>query len=129
VSDRVVAAFWSSPEDIAAVEVTISDATAERVVGRTNIAPTQPMLAVVNGENGEREAILARFGLAPTRQTVLHALAGGDAMTAGHLAAATGLRRETTAPELSKLVRTGQLCKADRDYKTAANVAPLPANA
>ena len=56
----------TSPQDIAArFEITISDATAERAVGRTNIAPTQPVLAVVHGENGERQAILARFGLAP----------------------------------------------------------------
>jgi putative SOS response-associated peptidase YedK len=56
----------TSPQDIAArFEITISDETAERAVGRTNIAPTQPALAVVNGENGERQATLARFGLAP----------------------------------------------------------------
>ena len=55
-----------SPEAIAArFQITVSDATAERAVGRTNIAPTQPVLAVVNGEDGMRQAILARFGLAP----------------------------------------------------------------
>lgn len=53
-----------------------------------------------------------------TRQTVLEALAAGDAMTAGELAAATGLRRQTIAPELSKLVKTGELVKADRGYRT-----------
>ena len=41
-------------------------------------------------------------------------------MTAGELATATGLRRGTIAPELSKLVKTGELVKADRGYKTAA---------
>ena len=55
-----------------------------------------------------------------TRQAVLATLAGGDAMTAGQLAEATGLRRGTIAPELSKLVKTGNLVKADRGYKTAA---------
>ena len=56
----------TSPQDIAArFEITISDATAERAAGRTNIAPTQPVLAVVNGEDGERQAIVARFGLGP----------------------------------------------------------------
>jgi putative SOS response-associated peptidase YedK len=55
-----------SPEDIAArFEITIYDPTAERALGRTSIAPTQPALAVVGGEDGERRAILARFGLAP----------------------------------------------------------------
>jgi len=55
-----------SPEAIAArFQIKISDETAERAVGRTNIAPTQPVLAIVHGENGARRAILARFGLAP----------------------------------------------------------------
>jgi putative SOS response-associated peptidase YedK len=57
----------TNPHEIAArFEIKISDATAEIALGRTNIAPTQSVLAVVNGESGEREAILARFGLAPT---------------------------------------------------------------
>jgi SOS response associated peptidase (SRAP) len=56
----------TNPYNIAArFEIKISDATAERALGRTNIAATQSVLAVVNGENGERQAILARFGLAP----------------------------------------------------------------
>ena len=56
----------TNPQNIAArFEIKISDATAERALGRTNIAPTQSVLAVVNGENGARQAILARFGLAP----------------------------------------------------------------
>ena len=56
----------TNPQAIAArFEIKISDATAERALGRTNIAATQSVLAVVNGENGERQAILARVGLAP----------------------------------------------------------------
>jgi hypothetical protein len=56
----------TNPQAIAArFNITISDATAERALGRTNIAPTQPVLAVVNGDNGERQAILARFGSRP----------------------------------------------------------------
>lgn len=43
----------------------ISDATAERALGRTDIVPTQLVLAVANGENAGREAIRARLGLAP----------------------------------------------------------------
>jgi putative SOS response-associated peptidase YedK len=56
----------TNPQAIAArFKITISDATAERALGRTNIAPTQPVLAVVNKDDGQRQAILARFGLAP----------------------------------------------------------------
>jgi putative SOS response-associated peptidase YedK len=55
------------PQVIAArFEITISPAVAERALGRANIAPTQSVLAVVNGEDGSREAVLARFGLAPS---------------------------------------------------------------
>jgi putative SOS response-associated peptidase YedK len=46
-------------------DITISPAVAERALGRANIAPTQSVMAVVNGEDGSREAVLARFGLAP----------------------------------------------------------------
>jgi hypothetical protein len=53
-----------------------------------------------------------------TRQAVLSALVHGQAMTARELAGTTGLRRETIAPELSKLVKTGELIKAERGYKT-----------
>jgi hypothetical protein len=58
-----------------------------------------------------------------TRQAVLEALAGGNAMTAGQLATVTGLPRERIAPELSKLVKTGELVKTDRGYKTPASEA------
>lgn len=42
-----------------------------------------------------------------TRQAVVSALVAGQAMTGGELAGATGRRRATIAPELSKLVKTG----------------------
>ena len=49
----------------AAFEITISNALAERALGRANIAPTQSALAGVRGEDCGRDAVLARFGLAP----------------------------------------------------------------
>jgi hypothetical protein len=49
-------------------------------------------------------------------------------MTAGQLATATGLPRERIAPELSKLVKTVELVKADRGYKTPASKASPPAS-
>jgi hypothetical protein len=63
-----------------------------------------------------------------TRHAVLEAVADGNAMTAGQLATATGLPRERIAPELSKLVKTGDLVKADRGYKTPASEASAPAS-
>jgi putative SOS response-associated peptidase YedK len=47
----------TNPQAIAArFKITISDAAAERALGRTNIAPTQPVLALINEDNGERQA-------------------------------------------------------------------------
>lgn len=55
-----------------------------------------------------------------TRQAVLEVLGDGEAMTASQVAAVTGLRSQTIAPELSKLVKTGELVKAERGYTLAA---------
>jgi DNA-binding transcriptional ArsR family regulator len=63
-----------------------------------------------------------------TRHAVLEALAEGNAMTAGQLATATGLPRERVATELSKLVKTGDLVKADRGYKAPASEASASAS-
>ena len=60
------------------------------------------------------------------RQAVLSALADGQAMTASELAATTGLRRGTIAPELSKLVKIGALVKADRGYTASPSETATP---
>ena len=88
-------------------------------------ADTSP--AVAPGTTGDtrprpyRRARQARRGA--TRQAVMSALVDGTAMTAGELAAATGLRREMIAPELTKLVKAGKLLKADRGYRTRLDAA------
>jgi DNA-binding IclR family transcriptional regulator len=48
---------------------------------------------------------------------VLGALADGSAMTAGEVAAATGLARGTVSTTLSKLAKSGEVLKADRGYR------------
>jgi DNA-binding IclR family transcriptional regulator len=48
---------------------------------------------------------------------VLEALAGGEAMTAGDVATATRLARETVSTMLSKLNADGEIIKADRGYR------------
>ncbi len=54
-----------------------------------------------------------------TKRTVLEALAGGSAMTAGEVAAATGLARASVSTTLSKLAKAGELTKAARGYQLA----------
>jgi DNA-binding IscR family transcriptional regulator len=52
-----------------------------------------------------------------TKASVLAALAGGDSMTAGQVAAKAGLARPTVSTTLSKLAKTGEVQKAERGYR------------
>ena len=54
-----------------------------------------------------------------TNASVLAALAGGEAMTAGQVADKTGLARGTVSTTLSKLAKSGELQKAQRGYRLA----------
>jgi DNA-binding transcriptional ArsR family regulator len=60
-----------------------------------------------------------RAGQGQTRSAVLGALSSGEAMTAGEVAAATGLGRASVSTTLSKLAKTGEVAKADRGYRRA----------
>jgi DNA-binding transcriptional ArsR family regulator len=52
-----------------------------------------------------------------TKNSVLGALKKGGALTAGEVAAATGLGRGTVSTTLSKLAKSGVVVKADRGYR------------
>lgn len=54
-----------------------------------------------------------------TKATVLEALAGGEALTAGQVAAKTGLGRGTVSTTLSRLAKSGEVERAARGYKRA----------
>ena len=55
-----------------------------------------------------------------TQASVLSALQGADAMTAGQMAANTGLGRGTVSTTLSKLVKSGRVEKAELGYRLPA---------
>ena len=55
-----------------------------------------------------------------TKASVLAALAGGDSMTAGQVAAKAGLARPTVSTTLSKLAKTGEVQKAKRGYQLSS---------
>jgi DNA-binding MarR family transcriptional regulator len=55
-----------------------------------------------------------------TKASVLAALAGGEALTAGQVATKAGLARPTVSTTLSKLAKTGEVQKADRGYRVPA---------
>ena len=48
---------------------------------------------------------------------MLAALGDGTAMTAGEVAAATGIARATVSSTLTKLAKTGEVLKAQRGYQ------------
>jgi DNA-binding transcriptional ArsR family regulator len=52
-----------------------------------------------------------------TKTAVLAALDNGDAMTAGEVAAATGIGQATVSTTLSRLAKTGEVTKATRGYQ------------
>jgi DNA-binding IclR family transcriptional regulator len=66
---------------------------------------------------GGAGAMTGRMARGGTKATVLGALAGGEAMTAGEVANATGLGRASVSTTLSKLAKTGEVSKADRGYQ------------
>jgi CRP-like cAMP-binding protein len=62
-----------------------------------------------------------------TKASVLAALAGGEAMTAGQVADKTGLPRGTVSTTLSKLAKSGEVQKAERGYRLTATTSSSPA--
>jgi CRP-like cAMP-binding protein len=62
-----------------------------------------------------------------TKASVLAALAGGEAMTAGQVAGKTGLARPTVSTTLSKLAKSGEVQKAERGYRLTSAATPTAA--
>ncbi len=67
--------------------------------------------------SGSTSASNGRTAPGATKASVLAALAGGDAMTAGQVATKAGLARPTVSTTLSKLAKTGEVQKAERGYR------------
>jgi DNA-binding transcriptional ArsR family regulator len=63
-----------------------------------------------------------------TKASVLAALAGGEAMTAGEVADKSGLARGTVSTTLSKLAKSGEVQKAERGYRLAPTASATPSS-
>jgi hypothetical protein len=74
-----------------------------------------------------RPASPRRTAPGATKASVLTALAGGEAMTAGQVADKTGLARPTVSTTLSKLAKSGEVQKAARGYRLAPAAPSSPA--
>jgi len=91
---------------------------------QTRATKSQPA-AATPAERAQRTAAATpatngRTAPGATKASVLAALAGGEAMTAGQLATKTGLARPTVSTTLSKLAKTGEVQKAERGYRLSS---------
>jgi hypothetical protein len=90
----------------------------------------QPAEAPASAPAARLAAGLPRAAPGSTKTAVLEALSGGNAMTAGDVATATGLGRATVSTTLSKLAKSGEVIKAARGYQLAGQpAAGAPADA
>ena len=101
-----------------------SDPARNSPARKTGAAP-KPKTPATNSTSGRRTSQPAarsprRTAPGATKASVLAALAGGEAMTAGQVAGKTGLARPTVSTTLSKLSKTGEVQKAERGYRIAS---------
>ena len=85
-------------------------AKSKAMASPTRTAKTQQGAETTTSSNG-------RTARGATRASVLAALAGGEALTAGQVATKAGLARPTVSTTLSKLAKTGEVEKAERGYR------------
>jgi DNA-binding MarR family transcriptional regulator len=89
---------------------------------QTPATKSQPAASATRAKRAQRTAAATpatngRSARGATKASVLAALAGGEAMTAGQLATQAGLARPTVSTTLSKLAKTGEVQKAERGYR------------
>ena len=109
----------SSPQP--AREAPAAETPTRKRAQATKPKPEVPAANSAPAPRTRRPATRAPRRTAPgaTKASVLAALAGGDAMTAGQVADKTGLARGTVSTTLSKLAQSGELQKAERGYRLA----------
>lgn len=91
-------------------------ATARPAAKSRDAAKARPAKSVAAGTSSSAP----RTAPGATRAAVLAALANGGAMTAGDVAAATGLGRPTVSTTLSRLAKTGDVSKVARGYQLSS---------
>ena len=91
---------------------------------RTRAPATKPSTRATKRAPAKRPSTPAtrsprRTAPGATKAAVLAALASGEPMTAGEVAAKAGLSRGTVSTTLSKLAKSGEVQKAERGYRLA----------
>ena len=92
--------------------------------------PTAPAATTATARRTRQPATPSPRRTAPgaTKASVLAALAGREAMTAGQVADKTGLARPTVSTTLSKLAKNGEVQKAERGYRLPAAAPATPSS-
>jgi DNA-binding MarR family transcriptional regulator len=97
----------------------VRDAPARRQTRATNSQPAESATRAARTRRTVEPtpATNDRTSRGATKASVLAALASGEAMTAGQVAAKAGLARPTVSTTLSQLAKTGRVQKAERGYR------------
>ena len=95
--------------------------TARRSAATTGSKPAASVAKRTPARRTAKPAARSSRRTAPgaTKAAVLAALDASQGMTAGEVAAKTGLGRGTASTTLSKLAKTGEVQKAERGYRLA----------
>lgn len=98
------------------------NATGRRQARTAKATPTASAAGATRTRRGAGSTSTTNGRTAPgaTKASVLAALAGGESMTAGQVAAKAGLARPTVSTTLSKLAKTGEVAKAARGYRLSS---------
>ena len=106
---------------LAALDPRSSKAPARKTAARKPAEPTGSKAERAPAQRTRQPATRSPRRTAPgaTKASVLAALAGGEAMTAGEVAAKAALPRGTVSTTLSKLSKSGEVQKAERGYRLA----------
>jgi hypothetical protein len=98
--------------------------------GAATPKPEAPAATTAPAQRTRQPTARVRRRTAPgaTKASVLAALAGGEAMTAGQVADKLGLARGTVSTTLSKLAKSGEVEKAERGYRLAPAATATPAS-
>ncbi|MGP0051540.1 MAG: MarR family transcriptional regulator [Solirubrobacteraceae bacterium] len=94
-----------------------SVAESPRRAPRTRKASVAPRPSAQTPASPSAAPPRARTAPGATKAVVLAALKDGSAMTAGEIAAATGLHRATVSTTVSRLAASGAIAKAARGYQ------------
>jgi len=88
--------------------------------GATGRARPAPTGTATRARSSATSSTTARTPPGATKARVLGALSSDKGMTAGEVAAATGLARGTVSTTLTKLAKSGEVRKVERGYQLPA---------